>query len=177
MSSIERRRERARSRGATLVEAVLVASMLVLALIGAVFVARTQQVGLRVVAVSRAAAVRESLSACEERSDEGFGKAEKELLAGVRTEDGGQGSPAPRASDAAAQQALTRASRSGGFGSPQIVTTTTEAKVMGPLNDASRPGGRFASTVAASDRILCAERAHTRGSLGVLGFARDFFKF
>jgi hypothetical protein len=167
------------ARGAALLEAVLVVSILMLSLVGTVYVARIYQTTLRALAVSRAAAIGHSNESC--RGDDAaswFSREEAALLqAATGDESGTQDSGAARVNDQAAQRALSRATQSGAFGSPRVMSIATGGDVFGPLLDASRPGGIFYTAVKANDHVLCGEREHMRGSLGVLGFARDFFKF
>lgn len=180
MSFTERARSTRRraARGAALLEAVLVASILVLSLVGTVYVARIYQTALRAVAVSRAAAIGHSNESCA-GSDAAswFSKEEMALLLASADEGGQQDAAAVRASNEAAQRALSQATQSGSFGSPRVMSTTTGGEVFGPLFAPGRVGGAFFTNVQANDRVLCGEQQHMRGSLGVLGFAGDFFKF
>ena len=168
---------RAGQRGAVLIESVLVISVLLLSLIGTVFVARIYQVTLRAVGVSRAAAIGYSFRACKaEDAGTWFNKDETALLTNWQAEDSG----APTVTDVKseeAQRAVAMAARSGTFGSPRLMSTTAGGEVFGPLLDPNRIGGIFHTKVAANDHVLCGEIEHRRGVLGLLGFARDFFKF
>jgi len=182
MSSTEavarkRRIRRGRQRGTVLLEAVLVVSVLLLSLIGTVYVARIYQTTLRAVAVSRAAAIGYSNAACRgDGASSWFTEQESALLAQTQSDES-SASPPPSVSNEAAKRAVSQALQSGSFGSPRIMSTITRSEVFGPLSDASRVGGILYTKVEANDHVLCGEVEHRHGVLGVLGFARDFFKF
>jgi hypothetical protein len=162
-----------------LIEAILVASVLILALVGSVYVSRIYHTALLAKAVSRAAAVGHSMQACKGGDPQSwFNKQELALLTNSDTEEtGGTNIGASGVKDEKARRALTEAARSGDFGSPRVMSTTTGGEVFGPLLDPKRIGGIFYTKVKANDLVLCGEIPHRRGTLGVLGFARDFFKF
>lgn len=173
-----RRPCRRRQRGAVLLEAVLVISVLLLSLIGTIYTARIYQTTLRAVAVSRAAAIGYSTTAC--RGDDAgawFSAQEASLLTSAQSDESSSSSSAPAVSNEAARRALSQAAQSGSFGSPRVMSTTTKGQVFGPLSDPRQPGGIFYTNVEANDHVLCGELSHRRGVLGALGFARDFFKF
>ena len=164
-------------RGAVLMEAVLVVSILVLSLVGTVYVARIYQTALRAVAVSRAAAIGHSNDSCKgDAVAAAFSSDELALLTQTRGDESGPPGT-PEVTNDAARKAISQATRSGTFGSPKLMSTTAGGEVFGPLSAAGSPGGAFFTRVQANDHVLCGEQEHQRSSLGVFGFARDFFKF
>jgi hypothetical protein len=177
-ASIRSAHRRRRERGAVLLEAVLVVSVLLLSLIGTVYVSRIYMTTLRAVGVSRAAAIGYSNAAC--RGDDTkawFTEQEAALLTTTQGNESSPGSSTPTVADEAARRALSQAVNTGSFASPRVMSTTTGGEVFGPLSDFRKVGGFFYTKVEANDHVLCGEIEHMRGSLGVLGFARDFFKF
>jgi hypothetical protein len=163
-----------------LIEAILVASVLILALVGSVYVSHIYHSALRAKAVSRAAAIGYSMEACKGGDPQSwFNEQELAMLTNSDTEETNAGANvgASGVKDEKARRALTQAARSGDFGSPRVMSTTTGGEVFGPLLDPKRIGGIFYTKVKANDLVLCGEIPHRHGTLGVLGFARDFFKF
>lgn len=175
---MRRSRRRGHARGAVLLEAVLVVSVLLLSLIGTVYVARIYGTTLRAVGVSRAAAIAYSNAACRDDDRASwFSEQETALLTNSQSDESSSSSVTPPVGDEAARRALSQAVSSGSFASPRVMSTTASAEVFGPLSDPRRLGGIFYTKVEANDHVLCGEIEHRRGVLGVLGFARDFFKF
>lgn len=160
-----------------LLEAVLVVSVLLLSLIGTVYVSRIYQTTLRAVGVSRAAAIGYSNAACRGDTSSWFSAQEASLLAGAQGEESSSATGAPPVKDEGAQRAVSQAVNTGSFASPRVMSTTAKGEVSGPLRDANRAGGIFHTEFEANDHVLCGELSHRKGVIGLLGVARDFFKF
>jgi hypothetical protein len=169
--------QRRRQRGAVLLEAVLVVSVLLLSLIGTVYVSRIYQTALRAVGVSRAAAIGYSNAGCRGETSSWFSAREASLLADAQSAETSSASGAPAVKDEGAQRAVSQAVNTGSFASPRVMSTTAKGEVSGPLSDGNRAGGVFHTEFEANDHVLCGELSHRKGVIGVLGLARDFFKF